>query len=182
MNDILKFEEIEQLFLTLRGEKVILDCDVADLFEIGNRLVRDTVKKNPDKFPDGYMIHTKKKEKEELIRNFDRLCTLRYSTTCPLAFSMKGLCMLATLLKSEKAAQITLDMVDTFARIQDLAQIMKKISGINDNMDKKKLMKRSGGILTELFGNDMLQDGSESGIELNFTLLSFKHKVQIEEM
>ncbi len=182
MDGIFKYDLIKHLIVELRGEKVIVDCDIIELFGVEAKVLKNLLKKNMEKFPEGYVIETTKNEKEGLIGSSNRFHLLKYSTSCPKAFTMKGFYMLATLLKSEMATQIALDMVDTFARIQDLAQIMKKISGVNDNSDKKMLMKTSSEILTELFDGDMLRKGSESGMELNFTLLSFKHKVQIDEM
>jgi len=73
------------------------------------------VKNNQDKFPDGYIIFLEKDEKEEVIKNFDNLSSLKFSPTQIKAFTEKGLYMLATILKSEQATQTTLAIIETFA-------------------------------------------------------------------
>jgi hypothetical protein len=79
-----------------------LDSDVALLYGVETRDINKSVKNNPDKFPDGYIISLSKKEKAEVVENFHHLNSLKFSPTLPKAFTEKGLYMLATILKSEK--------------------------------------------------------------------------------
>lgn len=82
---------------TLRNQQVILSNHVAELYGVETREINQAVKNNPDKFPEGYIIELNKKEKEEVIKNFDNLGNLLYSPAPPKAFTEKGLYMLATI-------------------------------------------------------------------------------------
>lgn len=102
MEDIVKFDSVEDYIIELRGEKVILDCNVAVLYGVETMRINEAVKNNHDKFPDGYVIQLTREEKAEVIENFDNP-KLKYSPALPKAFTEKGLYMLATILKGERA-------------------------------------------------------------------------------
>jgi len=70
--NILKFEEIENKIIELRGQKVILDSDVAEIYGVETRDINKAVKNNPDKFPAGYIIELSMAEKNELVENLHR--------------------------------------------------------------------------------------------------------------
>lgn len=101
------FEDIENRIIALRGEKVLLDCDVAALYGVETMRINEAVKNNPEKFPEGYILTLTKKEKTEVIEIFDNP-KLKFSPTAPKAFTEKGLYMLATILKGECATQTTI--------------------------------------------------------------------------
>lgn len=112
-NDIAKINLVENKIVEVRGEKVLLDSDVAALYGVKTMRVNEAVKNNPEKFPEGYIFKLTKEEKSEVIENFDNP-TLKFSPTMPTAFTEKGLYMLATILKSERATQTTIAIVETF--------------------------------------------------------------------
>ena len=95
--------EVENKMITLRNQQVIIDVDVADLYGVETKRINEAVSNNPEKFPDGYILELSKKEKNELVENFDRFNRQKHSTAIPKAFTEKGLYMLATILKSPKA-------------------------------------------------------------------------------
>lgn len=100
------YKEVESKVITLRDTAVIIDRDVAELYGVETREVNQAVKNNPEKFPDGYIFNLQVAETQELVKNFDRFIPMKHSTSAK-AFTEKGLYMLATILKSEKAAQVT---------------------------------------------------------------------------
>lgn len=106
MENIVNFKDVEKALLEIRGQRVILDSDVARLYGVNTMRVNEAVKNNPDKFPTGYIIELTKDEKNEVIENFDNP-KLKFSPVLPKAFTEKGLYMLATILKSPKATQTT---------------------------------------------------------------------------
>ena len=87
--------------IIIRGISVIIDSDVSELYGVETMRINEAVKNNPDKFPEGYILELSKKEKQEVIENFDNL-KIKFSPTLPKAFSEKGLYMLATILKRKK--------------------------------------------------------------------------------
>lgn len=104
MMEIVKFEQVREKVITLRDQRVILDSDVAELYGVETRDINKSVKNNPDKFPEGYIFELNKNEKEEVVENFHHLAKIKFSPTLPKAFAEKGLYMLATILKSDKAS------------------------------------------------------------------------------
>ena len=102
MENIVNFKDVEKALLEIRGQRVILDSDVARLYGVNTMRVNEAVKNNPDKFPTGYIIELTKDEKNEVIENFDNP-KLKFSPVLPKAFTEKGLYMLATILKSPEA-------------------------------------------------------------------------------
>ena len=94
--------EVGNRIITLRGQQVLLDSDVADLYGVQTKVVNQAVRNNLEKFPEGYIFELDETEKSEVVKNFDHLQKLKFSPQFPKAFTEKGLYMLATILKSPK--------------------------------------------------------------------------------
>jgi hypothetical protein len=92
------------------------------LYGVETKEINQAVKNNPDKFPDEYILELEEYEKTELVKIFDQFNKLKHSTAYPKAFTEKGLYMLATILKSTKATQTTIAIVETFAKIRELSR------------------------------------------------------------
>jgi hypothetical protein len=120
---LVQYEKVEEKILEIRGQHVILDSDVADLYGVETRDINKAVKNNPDKFPEKYIIILNKKEKNELVENFYRSNSLKHSTTLPKAFTERGLYMLATILKGQKATETTLCIIILLPRFERLAAL-----------------------------------------------------------
>ena len=120
MTTIIRLEDVESKVHEIRNHKVLLDSDVAELYGVETRDINKAVKNNPDKFPEGYIFELTKSEKTEVVENFHHLEKLKFSPQLPKAFTEKWLYMLATILKSTKATQTTLAIIETFARIRQL--------------------------------------------------------------
>lgn len=105
---------------------MILDSDVAELYGVETRDVNKSVKNNPDKFPDGYIIELSELEKTELVENFHRFNRQKHSTTSPKAFTEKGLYMLATILKSPKAVETTIAIVEAYAKLKERVEKLER--------------------------------------------------------
>ena len=123
----------ENKIIVIRDKQVILDRDVAELYGVETKRINEALKNNPDKFPDGYVITLNIKEKDELVENFDRFKTLKHSTVEPHAFTEKGLYMLATILKSPLATEVTIDIIETFSKVREVSRAIAKV---NDDAEK----------------------------------------------
>ena len=123
----------ENKIIVIRDKQVILDRDVAELYGVETKRINETLKNNPDKFPDGYVITLNIKEKDELVENFDRFKTLKHSTVEPHAFTEKGLYMLATILKSPLATEVTIAIIETFSKVREVSRAIAKV---NDDAEK----------------------------------------------
>jgi hypothetical protein len=110
--DVIKLEAVENKIVEIRGQKVLLDSDVAELYGVETRDINKAVKNNSDKFPVGYTFGLKKSEFEDLRWKFS---TTKFSKTrvLPKAFTEKGLYMLATILKSPQAVKTTIAIIET---------------------------------------------------------------------
>lgn len=191
-NDIVKINSVESKIIEVRGEKVLLDCDVAALYSVETKRVNEAVKNNPEKFPEGYIFKLTKEEKNEVVENFDHPNVssksevienfdnpkLKFSPTTPTAFTEKGLYMLATILKSERATQTTIAIVETFAKIRELSRTVVELSNTSDQYAQKNLMQKSGDIVSDILGGDLQTTDTETSLELNLALLKFKHTIK----
>ena len=178
MSDIISYKEVEDRILMIREQDVLVDRDVAELYDVGTKEVNQAVKNNPDKFPEGYIITLTQQEKDELVKNFDRFDALKHSTALPSAFTERGLYMLATILKSPRATQTTIAIVEAFAKMRELTKAIAQLSEAPEK-EQKALMQKSGEILAELLDDDALEvTGDETSIELNLAFVKFKKTVK----
>ena len=177
MSGIVKLENIQELILEIRGKNVILDSDVAEIYNLETRDVNKAVKNNPDKFPVGYIFELRKDELDILRGKFS---TAKFSKTrvLPKAFTEKGLYMLATILKSKTATQTTLAIIETFAKMRELSRNIKELTVTEDKAMKDGLLKKSGEIIAEILEDDLKVTDTETFIEVNFAVLKFRHTIK----
>lgn len=173
--------EVESKIIILREQQVILSNHVAELYGVETREVNQAVKNNPEKFPDGYVIELDKKEKDEVVKIFDNLGNLLYSPSNPKAFTEKGLYMLATILKSPKAVETTIAIVEAYAKLRELSRVITEVPQHEDDKTvQQSLVQRGGELASELLSDTLPVRSSETSVELNLAMLKFKHTVKRE--
>lgn len=171
-------QDVEARMIMLRGQPVLIDADVAELYGVKTKEVNQAVKNNPRKFPGGFIIELEKHEKEEVVKIFDHLKKLKFSKIKPCAFTERGLYMLATILKGDRAISTTLAIVDTFVQIRELARTMEALQNVEDGGEQQQtLLQRTGNILAEIVGHNLSTRTTETEIELNFAVVKIKHKI-----
>ena len=169
---------VEEKIITLRNQQVILSNHVAELYGVETREINQAVKNNPDKFPEGYIIELNRKEKEEVIKKFDNLGNLLYSPAPPKAFTEKGLYMLATILKSPKAVQTTIAIVEAYAKLKELSRVIVEIpQQEDDTVVQKKLLHRGGQLVEDLITDMLPQKSTETSFELDLAMFKLRHSV-----
>ena len=182
--------DVQNRIITLRQQHVLLDADVAILYGVETKRVNEAVKNNPEKFPEGYLFElsveehaTVAKQRRNnqtfMVENFD-LKTGRGQHTkyLPKAFTEKGLYMLATILKSPKAVQTTIAIVETFAQMRELTRTLNQLQKTNDKAQQKSLMQRSSELLSDIVGDGLDTSSTETEIEVNFAVFKIKHKIK----
>jgi hypothetical protein len=182
---------IEEKLLEIRNKKVLLDRDVAHLYGIETKRVNEAVKNNPEKFPEGYVIYLDEEETDflrsknssleignEPVENFDRFQKLKHSTVRPKAFTDKGLYMLATILKSPKATETTIAIIETYSKLKQFSKAIQSITVDQNENSKQDLMQKGNELLAEILEDEMPIDETETSIEFNFALLKLKHTVK----
>ncbi|MDR1789996.1 MAG: ORF6N domain-containing protein [Opitutaceae bacterium] len=177
MKEIVSLAQVEEKLLTIRGVPVLLDSDAAALYGVETREINQAVKNNPEKFPEGYVFRLSSAEKAEVIKNFDSP-SVKFFRSTPCAFPEKGLCMLATILKSDRATQTTLAIVETFAKIRELSRTVARLADTKGKFKQQTLMQKSGEIMADILGDDIKTTGTETTVELNLAILKFKHTIQ----
>lgn len=176
MKTLIGFEEIEDKIITLRGQKVLLDRDVAALYGVETRDINKSVRNNPDKFPKGYVIELNDSELKGL-RWKNSTTNLSKSRVFPKAFTEKGLYMIATILKSARATEATISIIETFAKLRELSRTLNNLSDASEEQ-QKSLLEKSGDLFTDLLDNNLQATDSETTIELNLAVLKVKHTVK----
>ena len=110
---------IENRILTLRGKQVMIDRDLAELYEVDTKRLNEQVKRNIDRFPERFRFQLSNQEKDELVANCDRFNGLKHSSSNPFAFTEQGVAMLSAVLKSETAVYTSICIIDAFVAMRN---------------------------------------------------------------
>ena len=137
MNDLIELEDIEikNMIYEIRGKQVMIDSDLAKHYRVETKRINEAVKNNMDKFPERFSFKlTDEESKSFLVENFDQknMETRGGRYKCPRVFTEQGVAMLATILKSKVATQVSIRIMDAFVAMR------KYIS--NDLMDYSKML------------------------------------------
>ena len=153
---------------------------VAQLYGVETKRINEAVSRNPEKFPEGYLVELTEQEKQEVVANCDHLTSLKFSPNLPKAFTEKGLYMLATILKSPKATETTLAINDTFTKVREISRTIKAIPQTPQNSPKyQELMQKTGDLISDLVVPDDLDTSeTEASIEVNLAIVKFKYSVK----
>ena len=178
MMDSIKLEDVNCKIISIRNTNVILDSVVADLYGVETMRINEAVKNNPDKFPDGYIFELSKEEKQEVIEIFDNP-KIKFSPALPKAFTKKGCYMLATILKSPKATQTTIAIIEAFEKMQDMSTAIVELMKDHENEQKQKTLVQKGEeLFGEIIGNALDTVDTETSFELNLAAIKIKHTVK----
>ncbi len=120
----------------------MLDFDLAELYKVENRTLKQAVRRNMDRFPDDFMFQLTKTEWLEVITNCDNLPdTLKFSPSEPFAFTEQGVAMLSSVLKSKKALQINISIMRAFVLLRQFSltnkELTRKLNELENRYDKK---------------------------------------------
>ena len=103
---VVKVGKIQQRILLIRGEKVIVDADLAEFYGVPTKALNQAVRRNMDRFPADFMFQLNKNEKTEVVTNCDHLSKLKFSPVNPLVFTEHGALMAASILNSARAVDL----------------------------------------------------------------------------
>lgn len=123
--------------LQLRGQRVMRDADLAELYGVTTKRLNEQVKRNTDRFPEDFMFQLNPEEKAEVVANCDYLGQLKFSSSLPYAFTEHGALMLGNVLKSSRAVEVSLLVVRAFVQIREMLSAHKDISAKLDQMERK---------------------------------------------
>jgi len=112
--------EIENRIFTIRGVQVMIDRDLAEMYQVGTKVLNQSVKRNIDRFPAMFHFQLSENEKFELVTNCDRFESLKHSSVNPYAFTEQGVAMLSAVLRSETAIKVSIRIMEAFVEMRKL--------------------------------------------------------------
>ena len=116
--DIELNNKIETRILLIRGIHVMIDRDLAELYQIETKTLNQQVKRNQERFPDAFMFRLNEHEFSELVTNCDRFNLLKHSSSLPYAFTEQGVSMLSAVLRSPTAIQVSICIMESFVKMR----------------------------------------------------------------
>jgi hypothetical protein len=120
-------EVIMDKILLIRDQKVMIDCDLAELFDVPTKRLNEQVKRNIKRFPSNFMFQLIKEEKDQVVANCDHLQKLKFSPYLPYVFTEHGAVMLANILNSERAIQASVKIVEIYIKMREMIQLNKEL-------------------------------------------------------
>jgi len=137
MKELIPQERIERRIFVIRGQKVMLDRDLAKLYGVPTKRLNEQVGRNIKRFPKDFMFRLTKAEKEEVVANCDHLKPLKFSAQLPYAFTEQGVSMLSSVLKSERAIQVNIAIMRAFTRLKQVLATHKKLAAKLKELEQK---------------------------------------------
>jgi len=136
---IIHDKEIEQRILMIRGQKVMLSTELAKLCGVETKVLLEAVKRNRERFPEDFMFRLTEQEKQEVVAICDHLKRLKFSPNLPYVFTEHGAVMLASILNSDRAIIVNIQIVRVFTRMRQLLESHTEIIRKLEQIQKKDL-------------------------------------------
>ena len=142
MTDLIPIESIAGRIFLIRGHKVMLDRDLAVLYGVKTKALKQAVRRNISRFPDDFMFELSKEEfrnwRSQFVTSKEDKTGLRYA---PMAFTEQGVAMLSTVLKSERAIDVNIAIMRAFVKMRQMlathADLKRKIEEMETNYDEQ---------------------------------------------
>ncbi len=131
---------IQKKIQFIRNMQVMIDTDLAEMYQIQVKRLNEQVKRNIDRFPNSFRFQLNDFEKNELVANCDRFKNLKHSTSNPYVFTEQGIAMLSAVLRSETAIQVSVQIMEAFVKMRHFfienAQIFSRIERVEQKQIK----------------------------------------------
>lgn len=139
MTNLVPTERIERAILVIRGHKVMLDADLAQLYGVPTKVFNQAVKRNRDRFPSDFMFQLTDEEFDFLRSQFVTLETGRgrHRKYLPYAFTEQGVAMLSSVLRSKRAVHVNIEIMRAFVRLREIVATHKDLSRKLEALEKK---------------------------------------------
>jgi hypothetical protein len=124
---IIPVGKIENKILLIRGQKVIIDADLAEFYGVSTKRLNEQVKRNKNRFPEDFMFQLSIEKKSEVVANCDHLEGLKYSRTLPYVFTEHGSIMAASVLNTQRAIEVSVFIVRAFVKVRKTIQDQKEL-------------------------------------------------------
>jgi chromosome condensin MukBEF ATPase and DNA-binding subunit MukB len=137
MRGLISVDKIEDRIFQIRGKKVMLDKDLAQLYQVTTKAVNQAVKRNIGRFPEDFMFVLTEKEKEEVVTNCDHLKSLKFSHQRPYAFTEQGVAMLSGVLTGDRAVSVNIQIMRAFVNLRRMAVTYNGLKRKIDDLEKR---------------------------------------------
>ena len=134
---VVSVERIETRILLIRGQKVMVDADLAELYDVPTKRLNEQVKRNQARFPEDFVFRLSAQEKAEVVANCDHLNRLRFSPALPYAFTEHGAIMAAAVLNSARAIEVSVYVVRAFVKLRELLATHKELAKRLDELEAR---------------------------------------------
>ncbi len=171
-------ENVRNSIVTIRDIPVVTDADVAYLYGVETKRINEAVRNNPEKFPSDYMFVLSEEETMDLRSKISTTKLSPKSRSLPKVFTEKGLYMLATILKSKTAIDVTFAIIETFTKVRNLKREIVELHNETNPKKQATKMQHFGKVLSDIVMPDLETSETESILELNFFIGKIKHTVK----
>lgn len=130
-------ESVERRILLIRGERIILDCDLAALYGVRTKRLNEQVRRNANRFPSDFLFQLTPGETTEVVANCDHLSNLKYTKVLPYAFTEHGAIMAASVLNTPRAVEMSVFVVRAFVRLRNLLATHKELAEKLAELERK---------------------------------------------
>ena len=137
MKALVPMEVVEGKILLIRGQKVMLDRDLAQLYDVETRALNQAVKRNIKRFPEDFMFQLKNSEAEQLVSQNVIPHKKYFGGSLPYAFTEQGVAMLSSVLNSERAVQVNIAIMRAFVKLREMIATNKELARKLDALEKK---------------------------------------------
>ncbi len=138
-SQIIKVDNIQNRIFSIRGVQVMIDRDLAKLYQVETKVLNQAVKRNIERFPEQFRFQLDNNEKTELVTNCDRFKILKHSSVNPYAFTEQGIAMLSAILKSDTAVKVSVQIMQAFVEMKKFIANNANIFYRLDTIEKKQI-------------------------------------------
>lgn len=162
-------QKIENAIYTIRGQQVLVDRDLAMLYQVETKVLNQAVKRNIERFPERFRFQLTKEETIELVTNCDRFKLLKHSSVCPYVFTEQGVAMLSTVLRSAAAVETSIKIMDAFVAMRHFvsfnAQLFQRLETIEyHQLEMKRRQEQTENRIDEIFDKINKSDMPQQGV------------------
>lgn len=136
---LIPIENLQKMIFTIRGVQVMIDRDLAELYQVENKRLNEQVKRNSSRFPETFRFQLTDSEKKELVANCDRFEGLKHSSVNPYAFTEQGVSMLSAVLRSETAIQVSIRIINAFVEMRKFLVANASLFERLETVEKRQL-------------------------------------------
>lgn len=128
---------IEERILLIRGEKVLVDGDLAEFYGVPTKRLNEQVKRNKRRFPEDFVLNLNAREKAEVVARCDHLAKLKFSKGLPNVFTEHGALMAASVLNTSRAVEVSVFIVRAFVKMRQTIAGNKELGRRLDELERR---------------------------------------------